>query len=164
MKKSLLLVFLFAALFASCDKNESWSLEKRPIYVEILVFSETGENLLDENAVDCILNKEISVTYNGENYPLSEYSEDYEFFISSFDLPTIIVGPLNGESIQTYSLDLHLGKADYTIEVDNYTEKDKNSKTGYTYFRKFYLNGELVYGPTDSNGGIIKIVLNPADI
>lgn len=163
---SLICMITGIMMLSSCkDHHEIPMIDALPVHIQVQVQNEYGDNLLDENFADNILNKDIYVTFKGEKYPLLRYGS--RLLPATFSSPvisenTLIIGELDGQNYLS-TVVLHLGRVEYIITFENKWEYDKKTGKGY-FIRKFYLDDELVDAPALTIVGKINIVLNPYEI
>lgn len=139
----LIMMLLGAALFTACDNDVIW--DYTPIDFIVEINNPSGDNLLDPSVEGNVLG-EVSVTFEGETYPLDTETDEVK---SRACLPhwhgailkdnkRIIIGQFDGAA-ESGGCMLHIGKQQYEL---SYQTKFKRS--GGIKWRAFYLDGKKV--------------------
>lgn len=153
---------------SSCDddKNKGLLVDYAPIVFDVACVNSQGEDLLDVNTADNIINEEIKVQYAGQSYPLTEnplaaHESRYYLaiwhgaFIRTIKTPdgvmtkTIYIGEIDGSETATTDLTLSIGTRNFKLTATNKIKKNLDAE------RHYYLDGVEI----DNQRGFYRIVL-----
>lgn len=116
MKHNLLVSFLMLAsclLMPCCDDVDC---DYPPVILSICVQNAEGENLLDENMEDNVLNEEIYVDYSGRKYYMSSEAVIASLSVYPNDENNLIIGPFYSSGHEDCTL--HIGTHAVEISFD----------------------------------------------
>lgn len=129
------IVLLMVYILSACGKDDV-IIDYAPVVISVKVQNEAGDNLLDPSVAGNILDRDISVTYEGNNYPIESVDESGRFWpgfwrgVILVNGQVLEIGEFDGSSAHEDCV-LHIGTRDIPISYD---AKFNGMKVKRTYY------------------------------